>query len=176
VGESGKVYAFEPMPSHFELLLRNIEENQFQQLVKAYNLVCSDAHGNIDVAQISNMFVVGYVGNAERNIMQRVRVDDLIQDEIDFVKLDVEGHEPAVIRGMMSIISKNRPIILSEINEYWLRSCSHSSGAEYVGLLKSLGYDVFDVKNLQHPLSEGSLHLDILDTLDVIALPRQDGC
>ena len=175
VGETGRVYAFEPMPSHFELLLKNIEENQFQQMVKAYNLVCSDAHGNINVSKISNMFVVGHVGSAEQVIVQRVRLDDLIEDAIDLVKLDVEGHEPAVIRGMMSIISKNKPIILSEINEYWLRSCSHSSGAEYVGLLTSLGYEVFDVKNLEHPLSEGSLKLDILDTIDVVAFPRGRG-
>ena len=176
VGETGRVYAFEPMPSHFELLLKNIEENHFQQLVKAYNLVCSDVPGSINVSKISNMFVVGHVENAEQVHVQRVCLDDFIQDEINFVKLDVEGHEPAVIRGMMSIISENKPIILSEINEYWLRSCSHSSGAEYVGLLKSLGYEVFDVKNLEHPLSEGSLQLDILDTLDVVALPRGGGC
>jgi FkbM family methyltransferase len=172
VGETGKVYAFEPMPSHFELLLKNIEENQLQQTVKAYNLACSDVHGDLKVSKISNMFVVGQVGNAEQIIMQGVCLDDLIEDTIDLVKLDVEGHEPAVIRGMMSIMSKNKPILLSEINEYWLRSCSHSSGAEYVGLLTSLGYDVFDVKNLEHPLSEGSLKLDILDTIDVVAFPR----
>ena len=121
------------------------------------------------------MFVVGHVGGAEQIIVQRVCLDDLIEETVDLVKLDVEGHEPAVIRGMMSIISKNKPILLSEINEYWLRSCSHSSGAEYVGLLTSLGYDVFDVKNLEHPLSEGSLKLDILDTIDVVAFPRGRG-
>jgi FkbM family methyltransferase len=176
VGETGKIYTFEPMPSHFELLLKNIEENHLQKVVRAYNLVCSDAHGNINISKISNMFVVGHIGGAEQVDVQRVRLDDLIQDAINFVKLDVEGHEPAVIRGMMSIISKSKPIILSEINEYWLRSCAHSSGAEYVGLLKSLGYEVFDVKNLEHPLSEGSLKLDILDTIDVVALPRGGDC
>jgi FkbM family methyltransferase len=161
------------MPSHFELLLKNIEENRFQKLVKAYDLACSDAHGNIDVSKISNMFVVGHVHNAENHTVQRVCLDDVIQDTINFVKLDVEGHEPAVIRGMLSIISKHKPIILSEINEYWLRTCSHSSAAEYVGLLTSLGYEVFDVKNLEHPLSDGALKLDILDTMDVVALPRR---
>jgi hypothetical protein len=47
--------------------------------------------------------------------------------------------------------------------------------AEYVGLLMSLGYEVFDVKNLKHPLSEGSLKPDILDTVDVVAFPRGRG-
>jgi FkbM family methyltransferase len=176
VGETGKVYAFEPMPSHFKLLLRNIEENQLQQVTRAYNLACSDVCGSLNVSKIPNMFVVGQVGNTEQVTVEAVRLEDVIEDMIDFVKLDVEGHEPAVIHGMVSIISKHKPIILSEINEYWLRSCSHSSGAEYVGLLKSLGYDVFDVKNLEHPLSEGSLKLDILDTIDVVAFPRGRVC
>jgi len=176
VGETGKVYAFEPMPSHFELLLKNIEENQLQEMVKAYNLACSDVHGDLKVSKISNMFVVGQVGSAEQIIVQKVCLADLIEDTVDLVKLDVEGHEPAVIRGMMSIISKNKPILLSEINEYWLRSCSHSSGSEYVGLLTSLGYEVFDVKNLEHPLTVDSLKLDILDTMDVVAFPRGRGC
>jgi FkbM family methyltransferase len=174
VGETGKIYAFEPMPSHFKLLLKNIKENQFHQVIRAYNLACSDVQGNLNVSKISNMFVVGQVSSTEQVMVEAVGLDDIIEDAIDFVKLDVEGHEPSVIRGMMSIISKNKPILLSEINEYWLRSCSHSSGAEYVGLLTSLGYDVFDVKNLEHPLSEDSLKLDILATMDVVAFPR--GC
>jgi FkbM family methyltransferase len=171
VGESGRVYAFEPMPSSFELLLKNIEENQFQQMVQAYQRACSDGSGNLTVSKISNMFVVGQVGGAERVAAEAVRLDDVIEDTIDFVKLDVEGHETAVVRGMMSIIARDKPIILSEINEYWLQSCSHSSAIEYVALLESLGYEVFDVKHLDHPISERSLRLDILETADVVAFP-----
>jgi FkbM family methyltransferase len=174
VGETGKVYAFEPMPSQFALLLKNIEENQFQRRVMTYQLACSDVCGHLGVSKVSNMLVAGQVGSAEQFTVEAVRLDDVLENSIDFVKLDVEGHEPAVIRGMLSIISKDKPILLSEINEYWLRSCSHSSGAEYVGLLTSLGYEVFDVQNLEHPLSEGSLKLEILDTIDVIAFPQ--GC
>jgi len=144
-------------------------------MVKAYYLVCSDAYGNINVAKISNMFVVGQVGSAEQVSVQRVRLDDLIHDTINLVKLDVEGHDHAVILEMMSIISQYKTIILSEINKYWLRSCSHSSGAQYVGLLTFLGYDVFDVKNLNQPISEHSLMLDILDIIDVVAFPHGRG-
>jgi FkbM family methyltransferase len=175
VGETGKVYAFEPMPSQFALLLKNIEENRFQRRVMTYQLAYSDVCGHLGVSKVSNMLVAGQVGSAEQLTVEAVRLDDVIENSIDFVKLDVEGHEPAVIRGMLSIISKDKPILLSEINEYWLRSCSHSSGTEYVELLTSLGYDVFDVKNLEHPLSKGSLRLDILDTMDVVAFPRGRG-
>jgi FkbM family methyltransferase len=171
VGETGKVYAFEPMPSHYDLLLRNIQENQFERTVNPYNAACSDISGSVNVSKISNMFVVGHNCGSTQVSVEAVRLDDVIEDIIDLVKLDVEGHEPAVIRGMTSILSRDQPIIISEINEYWLHSCSHSSGAEYVGLLTSLGYEVFDVKNLDCPLREDSLKLDILDTIDVVAFP-----
>ena len=133
IGETGKVYAFEPMPSHYDLLLKNIQENNFQRRVKAFNVVCSDVNGNVNVSKISNMFVVGYSDGSEQATVEAVRLDDLIEDTIDFVKIDVEGHEPSVIRGMTSILSRDQPIIVSEINEYWLRNCSHSSGARICG-------------------------------------------
>jgi FkbM family methyltransferase len=171
VGESGKVYAFEPMPSHYDLLLRNIRENRFERTVKTYNVACSDVSGSIKVSKISNMFVVGYNGGSPQVSVEAVRLDDVINDTIDLIKLDVEGHEPAVIRGMTSILSRDQPVIISEINEYWLRSWSHLSAADYVGLLTSLGYDVFDVRNPDHPLREDTLKLDILETLDVVAFP-----
>jgi FkbM family methyltransferase len=171
VGENGKVYAFEPMPSNFELLAKNIEENQFQRTVKAYPFACSDVPGMLTVSKVANMFVVGEVDNGEHVSTEAVRLDDMIEETVDLVKLDVEGHEPAAIRGMLAIISRDKPIIISEINEYWLRHCSHSNALEYVGLLESLGYEVFDVKDLEHPLNERSLSLDILDVMDVIALP-----
>jgi FkbM family methyltransferase len=173
VGESGKVYAFEPMPSNFELLRKNIEENRFQQMVQAYQQACSDEPGTLTVSKLSNMFVVGQVGGTERLTAEAIRLDDIIEDPIDLVKLDVEGHEPSVIRGMLSLIARDQPIILSEINEYWLQSCSRSSATEYVGFLESLGYEVFDVKNLAQPINEPSLKRDILDTLDVVAFPRK---
>lgn len=170
-GDNGKVSAFEPMPSHFELLLKNVNENQFQQRVMAYQLACSDVHGHLGASKVSNMFVVGQVSQAEQVIVEAVRLDDLIEEPIDIVKLDIEGHEPAAIRGMISIISRDRPIIFSEINEYWLQSCTQSSAREYLGFLKSFGYTVFDVRNLNQPLSEDTLKLDILDVIDIVAFP-----
>jgi hypothetical protein len=40
-----------------------------------------------------------------------------------------------------------------------------------VSLLKSLSYEVFDVKNLDQPISVRSLRPGILDTVNVVAFP-----
>jgi hypothetical protein len=34
---------------------------------------------------------------------------------VDLIKLDVEGHEPAALRGMRKTLAEHRPIVLSEI-------------------------------------------------------------
>jgi FkbM family methyltransferase len=68
------------------------------------------------------------------------RLDDLAQgDTVGFVKIDVEGHETAVLRGGMGIIAQSRPTLLIEIEE------RHRKGAldEVRGLLQPLGYRGF---------------------------------
>ena len=52
------------------------------------------------------MFVVGHSGDSEQTTVEAVRLDDLIKDTIDFVKIDVEGHELEVLKGMKNLLSQ----------------------------------------------------------------------
>jgi FkbM family methyltransferase len=167
------VYAFEPMPSNYALLVKNIEENKFQHIVRPYQLACSDSSAVLKGYMNAGMYIAGEVGTGERVVMEAVRVDDMIEGAINIIKIDVEGHEPMALDGMQSIIANHRPIILSEINEYWLRTCSHSDANQYVSLLNSLGYEVYDVKDVDTPIIRGSLHIDILGTMDIICYPKE---
>ena len=172
VGKTGKVWAFEPMPSNYQLLVKNIKENGLENIVQPYELACSDSNSLIEGTMTTGMYIVGEIGTGTRITMESIRVDDLIKEAVDIVKIDIEGHEPAALNGMRVIISENNPIIFSEINEYWLRLCSNSNGNEYISFLNSLGYDVYDVKNLRKPIAAGSLKLDILDTMNIVAFPK----
>ncbi len=162
VGEHGKVYAFEPMPSNFQMLQRNVSENRFDSIVDCHNIACSDIQGTIEGTMVSNMYVVGDIDGGEKVKIATERVDDIVNEKIDFIKIDIEGHEPSAIRGMAQIIAKYRPIILSEINEYWLRKCSSSSGKDYLMQLISLGYRVCSVNQPDKQIMPADLNLDIL--------------
>ena len=113
VGKLGTVHAFEPMASHFELLRRNIDENDFQSIVQAHQLACSEAPGHITASKISNMYVMGQVGDAERVTVSAVRLDDIIGDVIDFVKLDDERPR-SKLRGIKTLKTQNLRTIPSE--------------------------------------------------------------
>jgi FkbM family methyltransferase len=173
VGEAGMVHAFEPMPASYALLLKNVEENRFTSRVRTYRTACSNAAAEIQASQVGAMYVAGAVPGSPRVSMPAVRVDDLVQGPVDLIKIDVEGHEPAAIDGMRRLIARSRPVIVSECNEYWLKSCSGTNSGAYVTLLRSFGYQVFDINDLSVAVTADSPALRHLRIFDVVAIPRE---
>jgi hypothetical protein len=41
---------------------------------------------------------------------------------------------------MKTTLARDHPVILTEANDYWLRTCSNSSASDYIQHLISLGY------------------------------------
>jgi len=73
----------------------------------------------------------------------------------DLIKIDVEGHEEAVIRGACDLIRTCQPIIVVE--------CFHG-GSEICGFLSALGYWIGDADRLVE---------DLTDTTNFLAVPRR---
>jgi Methyltransferase FkbM domain len=92
------------------------------------------------------------------------RLDDLHLDDIGLVKIDVEGHELAVLRGAADTLRRNRPTIVVEAEE---RHHPHAVAA-ITELLSGFGYagyfeidgtrrsvDEFDAAQYQNPANVG---------------------
>ena len=173
VGEGGMVHAFEPMPASYELLVKNVQENRFETRVHTYQLACSNAATEIEASQVGAMYVAGAVPGCPPVSMRAIPVDEMVQGPVDLIKIDVEGHEPAAIEGMRQLIQRSHPVIVSECNEYWLKSCSGTSSGAYVGLLNSFGYHVFDINDLSVAVTPDSPVLQQLRIFDVVALPPE---
>jgi FkbM family methyltransferase len=175
VGEAGAVDAFEPMPASFSMLSRNVHENGWPDRVRLHRLAVSRAPSAIEVSTLGRMFVVGSIESAVRTEIQAVRLDDVIHTRVDFIKLDIEGHEPAALEGMRQLIETSKPIIMSECNEYWLRHCSQTTSQEYCRRLESLGYDLYVPEDLSRPKLSDTFNLGTLDTIDIVAVPKGAG-
>ena len=65
-------------------------------------------------------------------------------DRLDFIKIDVEGHEPSVIAGAIETLRRFRPTILMEIHGRFPLRCEFDPGASVVALA-GLGYRFFDL-------------------------------
>jgi hypothetical protein len=118
------------------------------------------------------MYIARSDHDGEKVSMEAALVDELVSGVVDVIKIDVEGYEIEALTGMSRIIRDHRPLIFSEINEYWLRTCAQTSGKAYLEYLNDLGYQVCDVKFPDVELQVSEFRMDILDTMDVIAYPR----
>ena len=79
------------------------------------------------------------------------RLDDLHLDDVGLIKIDVEGHELAVLRGATHTLAQNRPAIVVEAEQR-----HHPNAvAEITGLLTDLGYTgYFDLGGTRRPIAE----------------------
>lgn len=151
VGRHGRVLAFEPSPYAFSRLEETIARNNLRQ-VRAIPAGLSDTNGE------SRLFVSAGKANHTPSMVPNAggqavavpvrRLDDYLSqhgvDHVDFMKIDVEGFEPNVIRGAGKYIERGKiHAILCEFNADWL-SANKSSAEALYELLTDSGFKPAD--------------------------------
>ena len=127
------VYSFEPVPSTFDILKKNIEINNLHN-VSLYNCALGEVegNGNVLVRDESNAGANSIVYDA--NGVTDIKMLDSFEFDykIDFLKMDVEGFEKSVLNGAKRILKKNHPVLYIEIFD--------TNYAEVLHLLEEIGY------------------------------------
>jgi hypothetical protein len=72
-----------------------------------------------------------------------MRIDRLPLGNVGFIKIDVEGHEFAVLKGLIKVLSRDRPNLIIEIRG----KDSGGSFSDILQLMEPLGYRVFRLEN-----------------------------
>jgi len=111
----GKVIAFEPDPANAACFLRGVSANRFSH-VTLFPIALSDAPRLFGLDGGSNGYLTP--ANVSSVVIQAMRGDDLLAAEprIDFIKLDIEGHEPQALAGLALTLARHRPMVLCEFN------------------------------------------------------------
>lgn len=116
-----RVYAFEPEPRNFALLVKNTRK---YPNVTPVNMAISNKSGQEDFFIVKgSTFRHSLVdeGDCESVQINTTSLDDFVKENslqgISFVKIDVEGHEKEVLEGMKEIINKHHPIVIAEMPE-----------------------------------------------------------
>lgn len=146
VGPGGRVIAFEPNPGPRKILLDHLDANRIDT-VDVRPIGLSDAPATLrmfvpDINSGEGSFgAPGYSQEEGRWIECRVAVGDAELADVAprFVKIDVEGHESRVIRGLQETLERARPLLLIEMIDAHLQR-SGTSAAELCGELEALGY------------------------------------
>lgn len=124
-----KVYAFEPQEPIYKLLCNNLFLNHCSN-VESKNIALSDKDCNLDFSKQQDGWVgiisddynkINSIGSisfeeSENGNFKAKRLDSIIDEKIDFIKIDCEGMDIPIIIGSQQIIDKYRPIIIFEYN------------------------------------------------------------
>lgn len=163
VGERGSVYAFEPLPAIFSTLQENLELNRLSHIAHPVCLALSDCLGTREFSFRSETLTgggslvssspSGYNAQVLRTRVQTASGDAYLSSlnpslHIDFIKIDVEGAEGLVIKGLYNTIQADHPLIIMEAHD-----CEGSTAVQANQLLLDLGYSPKRIDDI-HLLAE----------------------
>ena len=133
VGPEGRVFAFEPSPHLFACLCENLERAGVKN-VEPLNLALGSAPGKLSLETDGLNSGDTHISREEKAGATQVevaRLDAVLADKrVDFFKLDVQGWELEVLRGMTGLFDANPALRL--FIEYWpagLRRAGTEPGA-----------------------------------------------
>lgn len=153
-GESGMIYAFEPEPNNFQLLVKNIEMNGYKNIFPVYKAI-SNTNGravlHIDKLGMGSHSLAKIPGGDLLEVEVQT-LDSFFADfnEIDFVKVDVEGAEMAVLQGMGGIIERNNLTIITEFLPHGLLGLG-TQPKDFLELLQGYGFAIYDIGEGERP-------------------------
>ncbi|MEO5672850.1 MAG: FkbM family methyltransferase [Ramlibacter sp.] len=121
VGPSGRVVAFEPQRVIFQLLCANLVANRLFN-VQALQAAGGRMPGSTLVPEIpigtDYNFGAVRIGSAEGDEVPVVTIDSLALKRVDFIKIDAEDHEAAVLLGALDTLDRFSPPVLLEYNNH----------------------------------------------------------
>jgi len=177
VGPEGRVYAFEPVPALQEAVRRQRDLNS-DLAVTLYPWAASDEETHVSIfigpAGHSGLSSLRALSAPSREETVQCRpVDDLLVNlpPVSFVKLDVEGAEMKALRGMRGLLERDRPVLLLEATDRYLRAFGDTL-AEMMDWLSAEGYTLYRVDETV-PAGVEPLRIKngLPEQFDVLALP-----
>jgi FkbM family methyltransferase len=169
---SGKAYLFEPVPNLARLCEETFQDTGYDVTINQFALSDQDTDLKMFVDMDGNigwntLILEKKTANMKPITIHARRFDSLaIPHRPDFIKIDVEGSEYKVLRGMLQNLSAWRPlpVILCEVG--WGKFHPHwREELEVFNNLANLGYVTFDIN--KHPINI----VDLTHTSDVLFLP-----
>ena len=173
VGPAGEVHAFEPLPLNLDRLRHSINSNEMDDRIQVVPKAVGVAKGEADFLIHSSGGMGKLEGSHGRQAdysgsfrAEVISLDGYVEEKQvrpDWVKVDVEGGEGAVLRGSTNLLEEIRPGWLMEIH-------GPEAASEVWQLLEAADYSLFAV-------SRPDQRLQALGELDwkayLLALPQE---
>jgi FkbM family methyltransferase len=160
VGQAGKVYAFEPAPENYAMLVKNMEFNRYRNIIAVQKAV-SNRNG------VARFFI-----DAEYPMQHRfqnskdeedtievsvITLDNFFKDKgykVDLIKMDIEGAEMFVLEGMQKVLNENKNLVIfSEFNPRLLKKLGvHPE--DFLHKLAENGFRMYEIDEQNRVISD----------------------
>jgi len=154
VGPQGRVYAFEADPTNYRLLQRNLDLNGTDNVI-AVPMAVADRTGSIDFFRDKRGSDRHSICRSSTITDESIKVeatslDSFMQqqgcEQIDFLKMDIEGAEPMAVEGMTALLQRglvSRMVI--EFGPLGLKANGWSP-EEFLRKLVAHGFDISPIE------------------------------
>ena len=150
---SAKIFAFEPLPTSFAYLQRNIALNNAGAGVAALNYGLSETNGSVHFfiapKNGTNASLKNVAGSEDAQPVAglTLTLDQWVhnyQVTPDFIKCDVEGAELLVFRGGRKTLMEHRPVVFTELLRKWSKAFDYTPN-DVIAFFDEIGYSCFGV-------------------------------
>ncbi|MCB1224374.1 MAG: FkbM family methyltransferase [Verrucomicrobiales bacterium] len=191
VGNTGRILAIEPSASNVALLAKNVNENGYDDRVTIVEGAVSNATGSgtlfltrhFNLNSMNAGRLEKFTDIVGRSEVKTYRLDDLLSSQgfelakINFVRMDVEGHEVDVIRGMPALLEGAPELsILMEVHPELIKDKYGDSGyLEMLATLEAANMEICEIGinftcRESRASSSHKTYQDLHDTEDVYSL------
>jgi FkbM family methyltransferase len=157
----GRAVAVDPSPVAAEMMARQVKMNRCADRVRILQAAVSDAPGQLNMLS-AGVFSDGYFrlvsGRSTRELSpaKAITIDQMAQEfgPPTHIKVDVEGHEAAALRGGRATLSHASPILFIELHNEMVAS---DGGDPHAALdeLAALGFGTFSLAG--SPIGKGEI-------------------
>lgn len=145
VGSSGKVFSIEAHPVIFNYLEKNVELNRLEN-VQLFNVAIGNGNGCITFSN-KRLDDLNEVVASEGIEITLKKLDGLLVDKIENVnllKVDVEGYEKFVFQGALEILRKTECIYFESWEQHF-RKYDYTT-LDILDILKTSGFSVYKLE------------------------------
>ncbi|MEP7165055.1 MAG: FkbM family methyltransferase [Ferruginibacter sp.] len=162
----GICHTFEPNKNNSDLIIENAKLNGLNNIL-INNLALWNKSNEKLVFEGEDALASTIVAKGSTaNVLHTITIDDYTSQnkvgKVDLLMIDVEGSEIKVLQGAVEMIKKNKPVVVFETHSLyddWSNGLENSPSAL---LMKSLGYEVFAVREFHQNIDTGSTPVELL--------------
>lgn len=155
VGPSGRVIAFEPVPSNLERLKKNLHLNSGMKQIQLVESALWNQPDRLKLSQSdhneNNAGTFSVAQSSQGNQYfecPAVRLDDMVKQSgvqrVAAIKLDIEGAEKWALQGAATTLRESKPVVALEVCQQTCKSMGYDA-KDLWGFFQDLDYRIYRV-------------------------------